>query len=511
MKRSPHNLSRTIIGTGNMGELIPVGWYEVLPGDTVQHSCSVLLRASPLLSPPMHPVVVRLHTFVVPLRILWNEGATNIFENFITGGPDGLNAATPPTITVNSGSGWAVGSLADYLEVPTGVDDLPVSALPFRAYAKIWNECYRDEDLQTALTIDYTDGADTTTNTTLQNICWEKDYLTSSRLTPQKGTAVTLPIGTSAPVKTSASQTVTGAHEAAQWLQSDGNVLSVNKAIQTKTSQTLDTSNTATTSAGGFAIYPSNLYADLAAATGATIDQLREALAMQKYMENRSRFGSRFVEYLLSLGVKSSDARLQRPEYVFGAKGTVQFSEVLQQGVTTSGTPSTGVGSLLGHGLGALRTRPARRFYEEHGIVMTLLSVRPKTIYVNGLNRKFSRGTKEDYWQREFEHIGQQEVLNKEAYWAHAAPNGIFGYQDRYDEYRRNESYVSGDFRTTLNYWHYGRIFSSDPTLNAAFVSSTPTTRVYQSTSADNMYFMVHHNIQARRLVSRIGTPAGLY
>lgn len=505
MKRTKHNLSRTIIGTANMGELVPVGWWDVLPGDTFDVSGSVLLRASPLLAPPMHPVVSRLHYIYAPLRILWNEGTTN-FENFITGGLAGTDASTAPTITVNSGSGWAVGSLADYLEVPTGVDDLPVSALPFRAYAKIWNELYRDEQLQTALTIDYTDGADSTTNTTLQNVCWEKDYLTSARPSAQLGTAVTISLGSTAPVKTQASDTVTGSQAALKFLDINGSGPSGNKVITTGgTGLNIYASTTAGTAAGS-ELYPSNLYADLASATGIPINDLREALAMQRYMENRNRYGARFVEYLASLGVKSSDARLQRPEYIGGGKATIQFSEVLQSGVTTSGTPSTGVGSMLGHGLGALRTRPVRRFFEEHGILMALLSVRPKTMYVNGLARKFSRDTKEDYWQKEFEHIGSQIVKNKEVYWAHATPNGTFGYQDPYDEYRRAENYVSGDFRSTLNYWHYGRIFSSDPALNATFVSANPTTRVYQSTSADNMYYMVRHSVRARRLVSKYGS-----
>lgn len=495
MKRSKHNLSRTIIGTANLGELVPVGWWDVLPGDSFDISGSVLLRSSPLLSPPMHPVIVRLHYGYCPLRILWNEGTTN-FENFITGGLAGTDASTAPTITVNSGAGWAVGSLADYLEIPTGVDDLPVSALPFRMYAKWWNELCRDEQLQTALTIDYTDGADSTTNTTLQNICWEKDYLTSARPTAQLGTAVTISLGASAPV--------TRVSAAPTW---DVYVAGSNTPALSANLTENGAGNLVDTTPRGISLDPAGgLIANLSAAVGIPINDLREALAMQRYMENRNRYGARFVEYLASLGVKSSDARLQRPEYICGGKSTIQFSEVLQSGVTTSGTPNTGVGNMLGHGLGALRTRPARRFFEEHGILMAFLSVRPKTMYVNGLHKKFSRTVKEDYWQKEFEHIGAQPVKNKEVRWAHATPEGTFGYQDPYDEYRRSENYVSGDFRSTLNYWHYGRIFASDPSLNAAFVSADPTTRVYQSTASDNMYYMVRHQVRARRLISKMGS-----
>lgn len=168
--------------------------------------------------------------------------------------------------------------------------------------------------------------------------------------------------------------------------------------------------------------------------------------------------------------------------------------------------PVDALGGLGGHGIGAMRSRRYRRFFEEHGVVMSLLSVKPKTIYTQGLNRMWNRRIKEDFWQKELEHIGQQEVLNKELYLAHASPDGVFGYQDRYDEYRRQESRVSGNFRTTeLDFWHLARIFGSTPALNSSFVQSVPTKRVFPVTSEDVIYAMVMHSIQARRLVSRTG------
>lgn len=507
MKRSKHSLSNYKLLTCNQAELIPCGLTEVIPGDTIQQSTSLLVRVSPLLTPVMHPVHIRVHHWFVPTRLVWTD-----WENFITGGPDGLNASVFPTITPNTGSGYAVGSLADYLGIPTGVDDLPHSAIPFRAYSLIWNEFYRDADLNTKLTIDLTDGPDTTTNVTLQNVSWEKDYFTTSRPTAQKGPAISLPLGSTATVKTAGSQLLSGAQFGLMVRDSAaGAAPTASRAITTGAGANAENayvSGSAETPANA-PLYPANLYADLSTATAATINELREALAIQRYEEARARYGSRYTEYLRYLGISNpSDARLQRPEYLGGGKQTISFSEVLQTGVTTSGTPSTGVGTMVGHGIGAVKSNRYRRFFEEHGYILSLMSVLPKTIYVNGLPRHFSRTTKEDFYQRELEHIGQQEVLNKEVYWAHTTPNGVFGYQDRYDELRRVESSVAGDFRTTLNMWHMARIFASDPALNATFVGANPTTRIYQSTSADQLYVMCMHSIQARRLLTKTGTSS---
>lgn len=506
MRRSLHSLSHFRNFTGNIGEMIPCGLVEVLPGDTFQHATSLLVRTTPLVAPVMHPCHVRVHHFFVPHRLVWND-----WENFITGGPDGLNASTFPTITVNSGSGFANGSLADYLGVPTGVDDLPCSALPFRAYALVYNEWFRDQDLDTALTIDLTDGADTTTNQTLQTVCWEKDYFTSARPWTQKGTVVSLPLGSSATVMTNATDLRSGAGNVMQMLKaSSGNAPDANRHMAVHSSGAVGQGSTTLAVEAG--LYPSNLYADLTNATASTINDLREAIQLQAYKEARALYGSRYVEYLRYLGIRGSDARLQRPELLGSGRQTIQFSEVLQQAPTTSGTPITGVGSMMGHGIAATRSNRYRRFFEEHGYVMSIMSVVPKSMYVTGLFRHWSRTTKEDFWQRELEGIGAQEILNKELYWADTGPNDVFGYQDRYDEYRRCESSVHGDFRgSTLDDWHFGRIFSSDVALNSAFVKATQITRPFQSTSTDTLLVMAMHSLQARRLVKKVGTPAKLF
>jgi len=500
MKRSKFSLSNYKLVTCDMGELVPCGLTEVLPGDSIQQSTSCLTRVSPLLAPVMHPVHIRMHHWFVPHRLVWED-----WEKFITGGPDGMDASVFPTITFGGGTGAAVGSLADYLGVPPLVNNIEVSALPFRGYALIFNEWYRDQDLVTALTIDKTSGADTTTSTVLKNVAWEKDYFTSSRPWTQKGPEVTIPLQGNAPV--------TGIGKVNQtWATGPDNVYETGGSGTTAYAKFSPVSDASANERFRVEEDPSNagypgIYADLSGVSAANINELRLAFALQRYEEARARWGSRYVEYLRYLGVRSSDARLQRPEYLGGGKQTLQWSEVLQTGVTTDGDDEEGVGNLKGHGIGAMRSNRYRRFFEEHGYVFSFLSVLPKTIYVQGISRTWNRRTKEDFWQRELQHIGQQEVLNKELYAAHTTPDGVFGYQDRYDEYRRLESSVSGEFRTTdLDFWHMARIFSSDPTLNSSFVTSNPTKRINAVQTNDVLWCMVRHSIQARRMVASSGT-----
>lgn len=497
MKRSKHSLSHYKLATFNQGQLIPIGCYEVLPGDTIQQATSAFIRVSPLVAPVMHPVHIKVHQWFVPYRLVWDD-----WEPFITGGPDGLDASVFPTITV--GGGVTEGSLLDYLGIPTGFTGA-FSALPVRAYALIWNEWYRDQDLQTALTIDTTSGADTTTNQVLQYVAWEKDYFTTARPWTQKGPEVTIPIAGNAPVTGIGRRVNPGGDAAISGTytvrESDG----TDKVYTSTYGSSFSDGGEPRLFAEAVGTRP-NIFADLSSASAVLINELRTALALQRYEEARARYGSRYTEYLAYLGIRSSDARLQRPEYLGGGKQTLQFSEVLQTAPTTDGDDTLGVGNLKGHGLGAIRSNRFRRFFEEHGVVLTFISVKPRTMYTQGLERMWNRRVKEDFWQKELQHIGQQEILNKEVYAAHASPDGVFGYQDRYDEYRRAESRVCGEFRSTLDFWHMARIFASAPALNGDFVKSNPTDRVYAVTSEDQLWAMVQHSIQARRMVSKVGT-----
>lgn len=475
MKRNKFSLSYTNLFSCDLGELIPCGLTEVLPGDSLRMNTSALVRAAPLLAPVMHPVDVRIHHWFVPHRLVWSS-----WENFITGGPDGLNASAFPTITMVP----TEGTLSDYLGVPPAPGGMIFSALPFRGYSMIWNEYYRDQDLQTALTIALGDGADATTNRNLQNCAWEKDYFTSARPWEQKGAQVNVPLASFAPVIFSEGGATPGTRTLQRAAAAGNTALNVNQA--------------GTIGANIAAI------ADLSAATGVSVNVLRASLALQRFQEARARYGSRYVEYLAALGVRSSDSRMNRPEYLGGGKQTIQFSEV----VATAETGATvDVGDLKGHGIAALRSNRWRSFFEEHGYIFTCISVRPKTIYGSGLFRHWNRRTKTDFWQRELQHIGQQAILNKEVYAGHSVPEGTFGYQDRYDEYRRSESSIAGDFRSSLlDYWHLARIFAADTTLNASFVSSVPTERIFAVTTNDKLMVHARHNLQARRLVAPTGS-----
>ena len=500
MRRSKFSLSHYVLGTCKMGYMLPIGLTEVLPGDSFQHATSVFMRLAPMLAPVMHPVQVKIHHWFVPHRLVWDE-----FEDFITGGPDGLNVSEFPIVKAPSG-GFAVGSLADHLGLPPEIPDLEVSALPFRAYALIYNEWYRDQDLENVLAISMDSGLDTTTSQVLMRGDWERDYFTTARPWPRKGMAVTVPVN-------STSETVYpvtpigGTGASSPTFNRGTNPGNVNDPLACNNGQRQVVQGDVPAENPIEQLYwnSPNLEVRAGSVSGAVgqvdINQLREAFALQRFMEARSMYGSRYVELLRTLGIKASDARLQRPEYLGGGKQTIQFSEVLQ---TAEG--SDPVGTLRGHGIAAMRSNRYRRFFEEHGYVISILMIRPKSIYMKGVPRTWLRRVKEDFWTKELQHIGQQEVLTQELYGA-AEPGTIFGYQNRYDDYRQHLSYVAGEFRDQLDYWHLARNFANEPVLNADFISSAPSERIFAAQQNDQIYYMANHNIQARRLMAKFGNP----
>ena len=505
LKRNKFSLSHHKLLSCRMGYLIPIGLLEVLPRDTIQHATTGLVRCAPLVSPVMARCDVRIHHFFVPTRILWDN-----WEDFITGGPDGSNDSVLPTVSSGT-DGFSEGSLADYFGLPTGVPNLQVSALPFRAYNLIFNEYYRDEDLINPVSIDTGDGSDTTTSLALQSCAWEKDYFTSCRPWTQKGPDVTIPVEA-----LSGGVTINGAitGNGAPVFSADNftGVLGLTGNSTTTQRRSVQTLNTSIGLASSLTwsdpklSWTGSVDSDIKIG-GINVSDLRLGLSLQRMQEARARYGSRYVEYLRYLGVISSDARLQRPEYLAGGRSPLQFSEVLQ---TAEG--ENPVGEMRGHGIGALRSNRYRRFIEEHGYIVTLMSIRPKTVYGQMLPRTWIRKTKEDFFQPELQFIGQQEVYNKELSANSSNPDGVFGYQDRYNEYRYHESSIAGEFRSTLDYWHMARMFDGNFALNGDFVTCNPTDRIFAApgTSADpndTVYCFFHHSIQARRMLAKVANP----
>lgn len=526
MKRHKFNLSHYKLGTCDMGKIYPVSCFEALPGDTMQMHSSIFLRAMPMLAPVMHPVRVGLYTFSCPIRLLWDD-----FENFITGGPDGLDTTVPPQVRFTDGV--SRGTLPDYLGVPVGFTDY-VSDLPFRAYFKIYNEYFRDQDL--CPVIDKGNRSDSgfldayhPAGYPIHEAPWEKDYFTTARPWPQKGAEVSVPVeglgsgsvnitSNGQPIRVSlqnngmpeltannknvviqATYPEGGGNPTFSGLQAAG-VLS--PAFPGPDDSPSVSGTTLAKIKFGDSTGLSGTISGLSNSANVRLDALREAFALQRFEEHRAMYGSRYTEYLRYLGVRSSDARLQRPEYLGGGKTTIQFSEVMQ----TAADGDNPVGTLRGHGIGLARTKTFRRFFEEHSIVMTLMVVRPIALYSQGLNRMWSRKVKEDYWQKELEHIGQQEVMSRELF-SGANADTVFGYQNRYDEYRSIPSTICGEMRDYYDYWHLARDFANEPVLNQSFIEGSPTKRIFAEQTLNNLLFMAQHSVVARRFLSRMGNP----
>ncbi len=489
MRRSKFNLSFNNLLTGSMGSLYPVGCVEVLPGDTFQHRASVLVRSMPLLAPVMHSVTVGINHWFIPNRLVWKAASPNNWEEYITGGNDGNNAAVIPVIDQGA-TPTATHPLLGYLGIPP-VANLKINALAIRGFNMVFNEFFRDQDLVTARTED---------DCTIPKVAWNRDYFTTARPWTQRGTNVSIPIGGTAPIFVENS---TGSEPFVVVRDSAGD----EQRMETIAANFVQIDNA---DQAGEA-----LLADLSSATGTDINAFRLGFALQRYKEARAKYGARYTEYLRYLGIRSSDSRLDRPEFLSGSRQTIAYSEVMQ--TTPNATPAADdtVGALFGHGITALRGNSYRRFFEEHGHVITTLFVRPKSIYQNMLEKKWKRTDKESYWQKELQQIGQQELKRKEIFaeidetTAGAKDQGdtVFGYVDRYKEYKANPSYVCGQYRTdastSLDHWHLARNLTSAPTLNAAFIECDPTKRVFPVATDDVLWCSVNHSMIARRMVMK--------
>lgn len=505
LKRNAFNLSHERKFSLNMGQLVPILCEEVVPGDSWKIRTEMLMRMAPLVAPMMHRVDCYTHFFFVPNRLIWDD-----WQDFITGGEDGDSNPVMPYRALDDDI-WLPGYLGDYLGYQTSEDSvelgrtLAVSALPFRAYDLIWNEYYRDQNLQDPVTISTASGEDTTTNDQMLYRCWQKDYFTAALPWTQKGDEVVLPLGTTAPIEYNGQTNPEMRMRDAQtgdetWYSELSGTPSYYGNINYNDIVFRDGGSTEY-----FVIDPSQyLEADLASATGATINDLRAALHVQKWLERNARAGSRYTEYVLAhFGVRSSDARLQRPEFLGGGRTPVTVSEVLQTSETSETSPQ---GNMGGHGISVGTSHEAEKFFEEHGYIIGIMSVMPRTAYCQGLRRHLLKTDKFDYYHPEFAYLGEQEVLLNELYvqaGAEIDDEDVFGYQPRYSEYKYIPDTIHGSFKESpLDTWHMARIFDSEPALNADFVSSDDITHnIFADTDTDThkLYVQLYHDIRAIR------------
>ena len=469
-RRSVFDLSYEKKLTCDMAQLIPIMCDEVVPGDLFKIGNQAVVRFQPLVAPILHEINMYVHYFFVPYRILWDD-----WEDFISGGVDGqFSDPIPewePTITTE-------GSLWDFFGFPVGVDPDGAYPLDFprRAYNLVYNEYYRDENLQTEVAL---------TNEMILNRSWEKDYATSALPWQQRGTAPALPIA-------GTTSAVWGDVLGGTAFTVSGNATNPTRPFNANTKTFMD-ANTV----------------DLSTASTFDIADLRLAFQIQKWMERNARAGVRYTEFLRAhFGVSPRDERLQRPEYIGGSKAPCIISEVLQTSSTDATTPQ---GNLAGHGITVSDAYCGKYHAQEFGLIIGIMSIMPRSAYSQGIDKQWLRKTKYDFFFPEFANLSEQAILNAEicATGSSSHNQDIFGYQGRYDEMRTKNSQIVSGMRTTFDYWHLGRQFNpaSPPVLNEDFIKCTPRKDIFAVPSEPGLIVNFANIIKAFRPLPYMAVP----
>ena len=576
MRKSKHNLSNFELTTASMGKLYPVNVREVLPNDTFIGRTECFARMQPLVRPIMHPVRIIFQHWYCPNRILWED-----FEEFYTQG--GIDDEYPVYPTIKFSDAVAAGSLANRLGVPVGQKGLEVSALPFRMYNLIWNDRYRNQELETPKVISYESGIDTTTSTELLSPLWSRDYFTTSMVSTQKGTSVLVPASNetvevsykeSFLVSCNLTQLVFGTDNFSgyDWRLSNWTITIPKSVISSVLSgtyivraSTFAPTNVTTNDNNGYPItfrsstgitltFPagkklykgwspyklrsdftlilkSNGKADDSASVSESISfssgnssvaiieqpagsvrqsfiDLRDiatASHLQKLKEKAEIYGNRYEERLQrEFNLRPRDGRIARPEYLGGSSQVFQTSEVLQ----TAEAENSGVGNMRGHGVSLSSSNRFRFRFPEHGWFMTLMSIRPISVYTQGIDRQLLRRAPTDHYLPDLANAGGlQEVYQQELFATDTNKGVVFGYQGLYDDYRQSRSRVTGDFLTTEQNWHLARQFAEAPVLNESFVSMAngDFSRIFNVTDKnyDTMLFMINNHLKAYRPIPK--------
>lgn len=481
IQRSVFDLSYSKLFDCDMGQLIPVMHDEVVPGDVFNISNEIVVRTQPLVAPILHEINCFVHYFFVPYRILWDS-----WEDFITGGEDGDDATAIVTVEPETDAGTSIGSLWDYFGFPTGLSPSGVTLepimLPFSAYNLIWNEFYRDENLQDEVIID------NSFDVLYRN--WEKDYFMTVAPWQQRGTAPAFPITGTVNVEyptstfvvgtTAVDVEMSGSTDPRFYVNNATGAVNMENALETGS---IDGSN--------FASFD--------------IHDIRLGFQIQSWLEANARAGARYTEFLQQhFGVSPRDERLDRPEYIGGTRQSVVISEVLQ----TSESGTTPQGTMAGHGLSAQSGKVCNYRVNEYGIIMGLLSIMPRPSYAQGVNRQWFKETKYDFYSPEFAGLSEQVVYKGEIYYTGTATDDdVLGYQGAWDHMRTKQDMYCGNFRSNLDYWHLGRQFGSLPSLNEYFTKCNPRKDAFVSPSDPAFYVHHQNNIKAFRPLPIMGIP----